>query len=90
MGLLIRHRSLHRKQLTVSLARELGPKGIRVSAVAPRITETEILMRGRAKEVIEPMIGKNSIASSWTARRYCQCVCVSCFRWGGVTLQVLY
>ena len=23
---------------------------------------------------------RNSIASSWTARRYCQCVCVSCFR----------
>ena len=41
--------------LTISLARELGPKGIRVDAVAPGITETD-MMKAVPKEVIDPLV----------------------------------
>ena len=42
---------------TLSLARELGPRGIRVNAVAPGITETD-MMKAVPRSVIEPMIAR--------------------------------
>lgn len=43
--------------MTLSLARELGPDGIRVNAVAPGITNTD-MMRAVPKEHIAPMVAK--------------------------------
>ena len=43
--------------MTLSLARELGPMGIRVNAVAPGITETD-MMKAVPKETIDPMIAQ--------------------------------
>lgn len=41
--------------LSISLSRELGPRGIRVNAVAPGIIETD-MMKAVPREVIDPLI----------------------------------
>lgn len=43
--------------LTTSLARELGPYGIRVNAVAPGITKTD-MVAALPKEMIDPLIAR--------------------------------
>jgi 3-oxoacyl-[acyl-carrier protein] reductase/7-alpha-hydroxysteroid dehydrogenase len=43
--------------MTRALARELAPKGIRVNAVAPGITETD-MMKAVPKEVIAPLVAR--------------------------------
>lgn len=43
--------------MTLSLARELGTKGIRVNAVAPGITETD-MMKAVPKNLVDPLIAQ--------------------------------
>lgn len=43
--------------MTLSMARELGPMGIRVNAVAPGITETD-MMKAVPKKLVDPLIAQ--------------------------------
>ncbi len=54
--------------LTLSLARELGPDNIRVNAVAPGITRTD-MVAALPKEMIEPMAASVPLRGSVVGRR---------------------
>jgi 3-oxoacyl-[acyl-carrier protein] reductase len=45
--------------LTISLSRELGPRGIRVVAVAPGMVDTEMLRANNEPEALSAMIERN-------------------------------
>ena len=64
--------------LTVSLARELGPKGIRVNAVAPGITETD-MMKAVPKRSHRPHDRTDSAQASRTAGGHRKCLCIPRF-----------
>lgn len=45
--------------MTHILAKELGPRGITVNAVAPGPVETELFMRGKSEALVKTIIGMN-------------------------------
>ncbi len=55
---------------TLTLARELGPQGIRVNAVAPGITETD-MMKAVPKEIIDPLIAQIPLMTAQQLLRTC-------------------
>ena len=62
---------------TLTLARELGPQGIRVNAIAPGITETD-MMKAVPKEIIDPPCSADPPAPSGSAGGHRQCAGVPC------------
>lgn len=47
--------------ITHILAKELGPKGITVNAVAPGPVETELFMKGKSDDLLKAIIGMNPL-----------------------------
>ncbi|MCL6707488.1 SDR family oxidoreductase [Pseudomonas sp. R2.Fl] len=45
--------------ITHVLAKELGPRGVTVNAVAPGPVETELFMTGKSEELVKTIIGMN-------------------------------
>jgi 3-oxoacyl-[acyl-carrier protein] reductase len=48
------------EQLTRSLAKELGPRGITINTVSPGPTETELFMTGKTPQEVEFMAGQSA------------------------------
>lgn len=49
------------QMLTITLSRELGPRGIRVNAVAPGLTDTEMLRKVMSPEVMQSNVDRNTL-----------------------------
>lgn len=47
--------------ITHILAKELGPKGITVNAVAPGPVETELFMKGKSDDLVKAVVGMNPL-----------------------------
>lgn len=62
--------------LTISLARELGPYQIRVNAVAPGVTRTD-MVASLPEEMIKPLVD-GSLKKGWRAGGRSQCISVPC------------
>ena len=62
--------------MTMSLAREVGSRGITVNAVAPGFIQTA-MTDVLSDEIKEQMKSQISFRNIWKCSRYCKCSCFS-------------